>query len=92
MVDRGGAVVEVLMTPTPGVPRDGLDAWVTTYGLNVTTVLQTGTTTATQLGVRETAYIIDLKTMKIVWKFNGNLAGIGDSSGKVGVTEILTRL
>ena len=93
MVDRGGAVVEVLMTPDPTLSRQaGLNAWVTTYGLNVTTVLPKDTSTQTLLGVRETAYIINLSTMKIVWKYNGNLAGIGDSSGKVGVAQILTYL
>ena len=94
MVDRGGAVVEILMTPDPlaGSRTAGLNAWVTTYGLNLTTVLPIGMTTQTQLGVRETAFVVNLSTMKIVWKYNGNLAGVGDSSGKVGVTQILTYL
>ena len=94
MVDRGGAVVEILMTPDPQAasPQAGLNTWITTFGLNITAVLPRDGMTQSVLGVRETAYIVNLSTMKIVWKFNGNLAGIGDSSGKVGVTEILKSL
>jgi hypothetical protein len=92
VVKAGGAVVEILMTGSPGAAHDGLDAWIEAYNLDVTTVAPTDGFTMSELGVRETCFIVDLSTMKIVWKDNGSLAGIGDSSAKTGIAKILTLL
>lgn len=87
MTDAGGEVVESLDT----TKTTDLDAWITAYNLSVTTVMPS--VPGQQLvGQRETVFIIDLCTMKIVYKTQGNLAGIGPSSITAAVTKILTLL
>lgn len=85
VVDAGGAIVEVLYT-------GDLDAWITTYDLGVTTVKPKDARSQEVLGIRETVFIIDLATMQIVYKTQGSLAGVGDSSAKTGMAEMLTIL
>lgn len=85
MLDLGGVIVEILMT-------GDLAAWANTYDLNVTTVSPKDSQTYNLLGIRETAFIVDLRTMQIVWKYNGSIFGIGDSSAKVAIAQILTML
>lgn len=66
-----------------------LDDWVTTYDLPVTSVIAKGSPdpNTTILKRRATAYIIRLESMQIVFKFEGSLAGIGDSAAKVAIQE-----
>lgn len=71
--------------------KNNLDAWIGSYNLSVTTVMpaQAG---QQLIGDRETVYIVDLCTMKIVYKTQGSLAGVGDSSVKTAIAKILTLL
>jgi hypothetical protein len=97
VVDAGGLVVEVLGSTgffNPATASD-LDAWVATYDLNVTSVIDApglGMQTINALGVRETAIIIDLSTMRVIWKMNGDLGGIQPSTINAAVTEMLRLL
>jgi len=68
-----------------------LAAWANTYDLNVTTVSPKDSQTY-NFSIRETAFIVDLRTMQIVWKNNGSLLGIGPSSASLAITQILTML
>lgn len=95
MVDAGGAIVEVLASSGGGAAtKANLNAWVTTYNLPVTSVIDapSSTKTLTFFGIRETCVIVDVRTMKIVKKVNGSVAGSGDSSVKQLIPEILKLL
>lgn len=82
MTDEGALPIELLKTGT-------LNDWVTTYDIPVTAVIPKGAPdpSNTILERRATAYIIRLETMQIVFKFEGSLAGIGDSAAKVAIEE-----
>lgn len=97
MVDAGGVVIEVLETKgfTGSPSATDLKAWVDTYKLPVTTVMDppgTGTTTFTALGQRETTYILELKTMKILRHIVGDTTGTVTPGIDKGITEILALL
>lgn len=97
VVDAGGVIVEILGSKFGAtVQKTDLEAWIKTYKLPVTTVIDTppgaGTPTLTFFGIRETCVIVDVKTMKIVKKINGSTTGMGDSSVKQLVPEILKLL
>ena len=82
----GGAVIEVLI-------QDQLDAWITTYDLEVTVVRPKNPQQfLTEMGPREWAYIIDLSNMTIVWKAFGSFASTTNSSAKQGLIELNTLL
>jgi hypothetical protein len=94
-------VVELLSTRTLGcTSRADLDAWVRTYRLPITTVIDalegrpTPCVSASNrtYGVRESAFIVDLATMRIVRKYNGDLGGAGDSAIGMLVPELLRLL
>ncbi len=79
----GPAVVEVLgsmsIQATPA-DRAHLDAWITTFGLGVTTVIDApghDFATLQSFGVRETALVLDLATMGVVYRSTGTLAPNG---------------
>jgi hypothetical protein len=97
VVAAGGVVIEVLETTgfTTQATKTSLDAWINKYQLPVTTVKDpdgTGTATLNALGQREQAYIIDLTTMKIVQIIQGDITGIGATSGGKAMTEMHTLL
>jgi hypothetical protein len=79
----GPAVVEVLGSISiQALPADRahLEAWITTYALNVTAVIDApghAFATLQSFGVRETALVLDLATMQIVFRSTGNLAPDG---------------
>jgi hypothetical protein len=90
-------VVEVLESYSGGpVSRANLDAWVTTYGLRVTAVIdppaERVTRTLSTYGIRESLFVVDLRTMRIVNKYNGSVAGIGASSVSMATERILQLL
>jgi hypothetical protein len=93
-VDRaGGILIEVLMTSGFSAPPSmaNLDAWVTKYGLQNTTVADFSPTLITNntLGRRDQAYIIDLTTMKIIDFMPGNIGPAGTSnSGPAGIARM----
>jgi hypothetical protein len=97
VLDAGGVVVEVLQSSRKAEPTLAeLDAWITTYELPVTSVMDRDpdaeTETFDALGVREQIFIVELSTMKIVFQVNGSTAGIGDPSAKTAIDHILTLL
>ena len=63
--------------------RSNLDAWVNRCYLRITALIDpagVGTRTLSTYGVRESAFIVDLSTMRIVRRINGSVAGIGPSA------------
>ncbi len=90
-------MVEVLESYSGGpVTRANLDAWVTTYGLRVTSVIdppaERVTRTLSTYGIRESLFVVDLRTMRIVNKYNGSVAGVGASSVSMATERILQLL
>ena len=90
-------MVEVLESYSGGpVTRANLDAWVTTYGLRVTSVIdppaERVTRTFMTYGIRESLFVVDLRTMRIVNKYNGSVAGVGASSVSMATERILQLL
>jgi hypothetical protein len=97
VVDRGGIVVEILQTAyLLEANQSQLDSWITSHDLNVTALIDRDPDpepeTYGALGIREQTFIVDLATMQIVWQKNGSVAGIGDSSARTGIDQILTML
>ncbi len=93
MLLQSGAVVLQILATSSGLPapRSQLDAWVNTYDLRISMVIDppgVGTRTLSTYGVRESVFIVDLRTMVIVEKYNGSVAGIGPS----GVAQAIPRL
>jgi hypothetical protein len=74
--------------PTP----DQLRAWIDTYGVTVTSVIDRDpdpeTETFTALGQREQVFIVDLSTMTIVFQLQGSVAGVGNPSVVAAIDEI----
>ncbi|MCA9627304.1 MAG: hypothetical protein KC766_06550 [Myxococcales bacterium] len=87
MTDEGALPIELLKTGSSAT--SGVEDWVTTYDIPVTTVKPKAGVdpNTTILARRATAYVIRLETMEIVFKFEGSLAGIGDSAAKVAIEE-----
>jgi hypothetical protein len=84
-VDAGGLVIEVLGSQGFFSPADRahLDAWVETYGFVTTSVIDApGHELATRdaMEIRETALVVDLATMRVLFRMTGDLAGIEPSS------------
>ncbi len=97
MIDAGGAVVEVLESYAGGpVTRAQLDAWVNTYRLPVTSLIdppaERVTRTLMTYGIRESLFVVDLRTMRVVTKYNGSVAGVGPSSVAMSVARALELL
>ncbi len=85
MVAAGGAVVEALLDSG----QAALDAWINTYDLKISVVHPKQTSQfLTDLGPRETAYVIDLSTMKIVWTGFGSFGPTDNSSAKQAMAEM----
>lgn len=97
VVEAGGAVVEVLGSQgwEYVATRPYLDAWLATYDLRVTSVIDApghGLETLHVFGIRETSVIVDLTTMQIVWKMNGDVGGVDPSSIIAAAAEMHLRL
>jgi len=89
--------VEILQTYSfQPATRANLDAWVNTYRLRVTAVIappdERVTRTLTTYGIRETLFLVDLRTMRIVNRYNGSTAGVGPSSVPMATERILQLL
>lgn len=100
VVDAGGVIVEILAsdsstgTVNPPTKAD-LDAWITTYMLPVTTVMDPANLPLQSLhtlGRREYCFIVDLKTMKILNLYMGSIFGVGTSSAATGMQTMLQLL
>lgn len=96
-VDAGGAIVEILETKNffAAPTKNDLDAWVNTYKIPVTSVIDApGKDLATfkALGQREATYVVDLRTMKILFKYAGTQSGIGTTGAVSGMQKVLELL
>jgi len=92
ILDKNGIIIEVLSELGT---RANLDSWITTYKLTVTTVRDpdaTPTQSQDALIQREYNYIVDLKTMKIVDRMNGSVAGVGAPATTAGMNKMLQLL
>ncbi|GMV19318.1 MAG: hypothetical protein HS104_09315 [Polyangiaceae bacterium] len=83
----GGVVVDVLHS-------GDLVAWSTAYDLHISVVKPKDGETLSQLVSREWTYVIDLKTMKIVWKGFGSYSGGAASTSTMteGLNQLMTLL
>lgn len=84
-IEAGGVVVEVLHS-------GDLVAWIQAEDLHVSVVKPKDGETLSQLVSREWTYVVDLKTMKIVWKGFGSYDGSKPSSVDEGLTQLVTLL
>lgn len=84
-IEAGGVVVEVLYS-------GDLVAWIQAEDLHVSVVKPKDGETLSQLVSREWTYVVDLKTMKIVWKGFGSYDGSKPSSVDEGLTQLVTLL
>ncbi len=100
VVHAGGVVIELLETAgfANVASKANLDAWVSKYQLQVTTVGDPGTTSTPSpslafFGHRDQVYIVDLSTMKIIQYHNGSEAPAGNAnSAGVGMAAMHTLL
>ncbi|MEZ4392484.1 MAG: hypothetical protein R3A48_15455 [Polyangiales bacterium] len=96
MIEAGGRVIQILMTNGgQRATRSALDAWVNRFDLRITALIDpagVGTRTLNTYGVRESAFIVDLSTMRVVRRINGSVAGIGPSAIQQIVPTILELL
>jgi hypothetical protein len=102
VVQAGGVVIELLESAgfVDIATQADLQAWVNdptapegAHALYVTSVADPGTSTTASpslafFGQREQAYIIDLSTMKILQYINGDISGIGATSGGLAMTAM----
>jgi hypothetical protein len=80
IVAAGGKIVEILSSYALGQATTvaHLDAWITTPNLNVTAMIDgpdTPMAALTAAGIRETAWIVEMPSMKIVWMSHGDVTG-----------------
>jgi hypothetical protein len=96
ILDAGGVIVEILATTSGRVPmRSELEGWINTYRLPVTTVMDpagVGTRTLNTYGIRESLFIVDLRTMRIVNKYLGDVSGQMPPSMSQGIPRMLELL
>jgi hypothetical protein len=75
--------------------KSDLDAWVNTYAIPVTSVRDPDSmplASLTALARREIAYIVDLKTMKIVQRIDGSVLGVQPNAVRQAIQQILVLL
>lgn len=97
VVDAGGVVVELLQSNNFNPSNQtALETWILAYDLTVTSLIDASTAdpnqTETALGIRETTWIVDLETMKILNKFSGSIQGIGTPSAEAATPVIVDYL
>ncbi len=99
MVDAGGIVLEILETRAFSAPKkNDLDTWVNTYKLTVTSLIDPASApraTYDTYGTREIAFVVELSTMKVLKKYQGNTAPPSTSTPSSidsAVTDILALL
>jgi len=86
-IEAGGLVVDILHS-------GDLTAWILAEDLHISVVKPKDVETLSQLVSREWVYIVDLKTMKIVWKGFGSYSGGPASTNNInaGLTQLTTLL
>jgi hypothetical protein len=81
-IEAGGLVVDVLHDGSDPLP------WILAEDLHVTVVKVKDSQTIQQLQSREWSYIVDLKTMKIVWTGFGSYSGQAPQSFQTAITKL----
>lgn len=94
-MDAGGIIIEILASKqlSPQPTQADLRAWITKQKLIVHSLIDppgSANVSLNAFGIRETAVIVDLKTMKILKKINGSTAGAPPSSIQQLLAEMLT--
>jgi hypothetical protein len=97
LVDAGGLVVEVLGSRAFSSPaeRADLDAWVASYDFETTALMDAdghALATLNAVGVRDTALVVQLPELRILWRFTGDLSGVTPTSAEAGLDEMHRRL
>lgn len=90
-------MVEVLGSSgfTTAAQKSDLDAWVSTYELPVTTVIDApgaGTATLMAMGRRENTVIVQLPSMQVVWRDEGDFTGSQTTGAVKAIDEALVLL
>jgi hypothetical protein len=91
IIDAGGKVLEILT----GSTRMQVDAWITSYNLNISTFIDAPSTPNGALnaaGIRETVFIIKMPEMKVVYVNHGDVTGISAPSVNVATSMIVSLL
>jgi hypothetical protein len=85
-IEAGGLIVDILYS-------GDLLAWIQANDLHVSVVKpKPGDPSLTELQSREWSYIVDLKTMQIVWTGFGSYAGLAPDSMKTAIDQLHTFL
>ncbi len=86
-IEAGGLVIDILHS-------GDLVAWIKAEDLHISVVKPKDGETLNQLVSREWTYVVDLKTMKIVWKGFGSYSGGASSTSTMteGLNQLMTLL
>jgi hypothetical protein len=90
LLDAGGAVLEILIDgSTLGLDptQEELDVWVRNNDLRMTTVIPGDESVRRVFPDRDYVYIIDLRTMEVVWQEEG--PGRNQATTEIGAQEML---
>jgi hypothetical protein len=92
ILDAGGAVIELVHEGQSGAPptESELRAWMGAHDIESVTVGPADDRTKAVFPEREYAYIVDLRSMTVVWRERGLYAS--PTIGAVGADAILERL
>jgi hypothetical protein len=95
VVQQNGGIFIELMVDSSGDPMSLVDSWVSGYSLNCSVMHDKDGNSREALREgsqdREWAFIVDLSTMKIVWRGFGSLGGglaVEDYAAVLGLVEI----
>ena len=95
MVDAGAVIVEVLSTNGffTAATRTDLDAWIQTYEVPVTSVIDASPLqTLDLLGIREATVIVELPSMQVVFYNDGDQSGTTTTGASLAMDEVLRLL
>jgi hypothetical protein len=93
IIDAGGKVLEILSDTSAN--RAQLESWITTYNLNITSLIDAAGMAGAALNVatiRETLFIVKMPEMKIVYVNHGDISGISAPSVDAATTQIVSLL
>jgi hypothetical protein len=93
IIDAGGKVLEVMSDGAS--TRMQLEAWIMTYNLNITSLIDAAGMAGTALnaaGIRETVFIIKMPEMTIAYVNHGDVTGISAPSVDAATTRIVQLL
>jgi hypothetical protein len=94
VVDAGAVIVEVLGTSGgSAATRDQLDAWIVTYEIPVTSVIDVSPLqTLNLLGIREATVVVELPSMRVAFYDDGDQTGLQTTAATMALDEVLRLL